>query len=360
MLPSSRQDFGYSRTVSYSNRDHLSLILQKWGSVHPKVLPFCLANIALTIFLVWLLDVANIDLSISEFGHEFMSILVAFLVINKLSFTLGLYYELQGSLAKMNQASIELTQLACSYTKDSTILREWRYKVCYEALVLLKATVSVIKGGGDTEALISELLPHSPHSSSSLKNQRTVPQQIYEFGHDSPSDQNLRLPLRLAHRLRDTVMEHRDNLDSIREGYMLESVKEIMSGYYGIRKYLTCPLPLPLVQLGRIFVLFYVFTLPFALLSPALNLPYSQMTILIGLMTYGFMGIELLFVEIDDPFGDDANDLPITEEARAAAEDVILNLRHVDGEAAANRLKEAVAPKRQTNGSYAKETDSLL
>ena len=108
-----REDSGYSRTVSYINSNHVSVVFQKWGSVNRKVMPFCLANAVVTVILIVFLE-NGIDLTISEFGHEFMSVLVAFLVINKLSFTLSLYYELQGYLSKMNSSLIELTQLACT------------------------------------------------------------------------------------------------------------------------------------------------------------------------------------------------------------------------------------------------------
>lgn len=139
-------------------------------------------------------------------------------------------------------------------------------------------------------------------------------------------------------------------------------MKEILDSYHGVRKYLTCPLPLPLVQLGRVFVMFYVFTLPFALLSPELNLKYPQMIILIFLMTYGFIGIELLFVELDDPFAEDPNDLPLMEEARAAGEDVFLSLLHTDGEETVARLKNRIqVPINGSDEAYqAKETDPLV
>jgi predicted membrane chloride channel (bestrophin family) len=52
------------------------------------------------------------------------------------------------------------------------------------------------------------------------------------------------------------------------------------------------------------------------------------------------MGMELLYVEIDDPFAEDPNDLPLTEEARAAGVDVFLSLWDVDGGEAAERLRQ--------------------
>ena len=363
MTSSQRQDFGYSRTVSYTNRNHLSVITQKWGSVNKKVAPFCLSNVAFSVLLVWLLEHHGIDLSISEFGHEFMGVLVSFLVINKLLFTLGLYYELQGHVSKMNQSAIELTQLACSFTLgyQQDEYKHWRSNVCLQVLILLKATVLVIYKEGQANAWeIPELSDNPLHlrmgdqepwmKESKINTNRrvSIPKQLYMWGYDLKSDRNLRTPIRIAHRLRDVIMEHKtlsvDPLDTIQERTLFDLVRQFMDSYYGVRKYLTCPLPFPLVQLGRIFVIFYVFTLPFALLSSELNLKYVQMILLTFLMTYGFMGIELLFVEINDPWAEDPNDLPLLEETRSAGEDIFLNLLHADGQEAVGRLWDKFSP----------------
>jgi hypothetical protein len=354
-----RQDFGYSRTVSYVNRNHWSVITQKWGSVNRKVMPFCFANVAVSIILIVLLEF-GMDWTISEFGHEFMSVLVAFLVINKLSFTLGLYYELQGYLSKMNQSAIELTQLACSFTSGYTeeAYKQWRFDVTLQTLTLLRATVFVIyKGGEENVWEIPELRNNPPElfveenmsvltlgtsiflpTTEDGHQRRTtkVPKELYVWGYHLKSDKNLRVPIRIAQRLRETILQHTkllptDPLDTIREQALLACVQEFMNSYHGIRKYLT-------TTGGRIFVMFYVFTLPFALLSPELNLQYPQLVVLIFIMTYGFMGIELLFVEIDDPFAEDPNELPLTEESRAAGEDICLNLMHVDGKEPVQKL----------------------
>jgi len=93
--------------------------------------------------------------------------------------------------------------------------------------------------------------------------------------------------------------------------------------------------------LGRMFVFAYVFTLPFALLSDDLHLKSIQVVFLVVITTYGFIGCELLFVELNDPFAEDPNDLPLVEEERAAVDDVILSLYDADGQHSAVRLKNA-------------------
>jgi ion channel-forming bestrophin family protein len=68
----------------------------------------------------------------------------------------------------------------------------------------------------------------------------------------------------------------------------------------------TTPIPFPMVQMSRTFIFFYIFTLPSALLT-ASSTPGADLVVLF-IVTYGFIGLELISVELDDPFGDDAID----------------------------------------------------
>lgn len=75
-----------------------------------------------------------------------------------------------------------------------------------------------------------------------------------------------------------------------------------------MRKFLTTPVPFPLIQMTRTIVLVYVFTLPMVFLKDdAVNLMYEH-CVLVFLLTYGFVGLELVSIELDDPFGNDDND----------------------------------------------------
>jgi predicted membrane chloride channel (bestrophin family) len=68
----------------------------------------------------------------------------------------------------------------------------------------------------------------------------------------------------------------------------------------------TTPIPFPMVQMSRTFIFFYIYTLPSALLT-ASSTPVADLVVLF-IVTYGFIGLELISVELDDPFGDDVID----------------------------------------------------
>lgn len=54
-----------SYTVSYDSKNTLSVLFQKWGSVWPKVLPYCIWNCCIDIALQLLRYYDIIDLSVS-------------------------------------------------------------------------------------------------------------------------------------------------------------------------------------------------------------------------------------------------------------------------------------------------------
>lgn len=47
-------------------------------------------------------------------------------------------------------------------------------------------------------------------------------------------------------------------------------------------------------------------------------------------------------MELDDPFAEDSNDLPLAEECRAAVEDIILSLYFADEKSAATKLESEI------------------
>lgn len=312
------------------------------------------------------------DLTVSASGHELMSILVAFLIATTLSSTLGTYYDLQGYLQAMNEAAVEIGQLACSFTVDSGTnaadeanFQNWRYEVSFHAALLLKATAGILHKGGVhdirkmPEFEKDPLLLYLPDDYDSHRNMDrdaaldklhtrcTFPKELYVLGHNLKSDLNLRVPIRASQRLQRAIMKHRrlsTPLTEMQEMQLMDRLQAFMQGYRGCRKHETAPTPLPLVQLGRIFIFAYVFSLPFALLDKKLEFKDIQYIILVFLISYGFLGCELLFVELDDPFAEDPNDLPLIEEARAAVDDIIISLEFADGKEAAVRLLNALSP----------------
>ena len=65
----------------------------------------------------------------------------------------------------------------------------------------------------------------------------------------------------------------------------------------------------PLVQMSRTLIFMWVFTLPLALAND-IEKPLPLLFV-IFFLTFGFIGLELVSIEMDDPYGLDANDFNV-------------------------------------------------
>ena len=64
---------------------------------------------------------------------------------------------------------------------------------------------------------------------------------------------------------------------------------------------------------------------------------------MIFLITYGFLGLECVIMELDDPFGDDPNDYDDLTMAQMVFEDIYTTICKVDGFEAAEVLRDKIA-----------------
>jgi hypothetical protein len=99
---------------------------------------------------------------------------------------------------------------------------------------------------------------------------------------------------------------------------------------------MTTPEPFPLVQMTRTFLFVWVFTLPFALVQ-SFNDAFPFILI-VFFITYGFIGLDLVSIEMDDPFGNKPNDFNIEVYAKNTYRDILVCIRDIDGEKAARKV----------------------
>lgn len=117
------------------------------------------------------------------------------------------------------------------------------------------------------------------------------------------------VPLAVCRRITELLEDarQRGQLDSIRLGMIDQNTQLLMDYLGGCERIRATPMPFAYAVHLRRALIFFVFTLPFALVSR-----FGWDTPLAVLLTsYIFFGIEEIGVEIEDPFGEDENDLPL-------------------------------------------------
>lgn len=208
--------------------------------------------------------------------------------------------------------------------------QDWRMRVTMRTIRLLQATVKALDYNGRNEI-------HSDLGSDEVKEENM---------------RNFRKPVELAFNLRQEIMsfkmdeDEEDGMGSIKnlfshpaEYMMLTAcVDTYMEAFHKLEANMLTPIPFPVTQMARTILFFFVFTLPFALCHDDYSL--FGVSILVFILSFGFIGLEYVSMEMTDPFGDDENDFDDSTIAMMVFEDIYAMVNFTEGEDTALEIME--------------------
>ena len=351
----------HKRDVIYDEQNHLEVMFQVYGSVWPKVLPWCVVVMALTYLFVYLRKHNIVDVTIQDAtGHNFMSILVSFLLVTRVTITYNRFMEARQNLQDLFLASRELIQYTCVLTNCNTskAAQMWRQEVAYRIIVALRLAMAAVEfqstgiSGWDCVPSQDHLLmplmldPNDPCAADhKAREGEPALMQTLQHGTRTTFDENFRTPIVYMYHLREMILEPRkdERILAQRNWHVNESLKllaitsNFISAFHGLKKLVLTPFPFPLIQLNRIFLFAWCFSLPMVLMKEGDEV--VELLVLVFFTTFGFLGLEMANIELDDPFGTDPNDFPSTRWAESVYEDVYLVIYKTDGYNAALKLR---------------------
>jgi len=197
-------------------------------------------------------------IEVSAQGHSFITLVVSFLLVSRVSIGLNRYNQARDCLGVMYRESRELIQNACVFSSHDTSKKasEWRSEVGYRCLLLLRTAMSVIDYP-TTQQPAWEVPELSGFELEDVKKSVYTSKENRRWAHKDRSEweETMRVPIRIAYLLRKSIHAQGPRLGNSRmetsqENKLLSSVDQFMGGYYGIRKFLTTPVPFPLVQVS--------------------------------------------------------------------------------------------------------------
>lgn len=358
--------------VSYTPQDHVSIIFRMYGSAFPQVFPFCFGNILWTLVVYTLKEYKIIDLTFhSSIGHSFMGLLVSFLVVSRSQMSHLRFMEFRRHLATTYRSCRELVQFATIYTDaiQTEEAKQWRLDVSYRTILMLRVTMdALLWSSTEREKWEEEYFQYTEQQDDDVENNvnnnndtrrqrfhkkrkkktQILSEHFFWFrslthGRRSRIDENFRAPISFQHVLRQVIMRHPAYL-----GYkmpvneyrdLLNFVTIFSEAFHGFRVLVFTPYPFPLVQMTRSFLLFWVYSLPLVLLKEYRLL---SSLVVVSLVTFGFIGVEYVAMALDDPFGDETNDVDEHGMALLVYEDIYMALYRTDGPEAAFTLRDMV------------------
>ena len=183
--------------------------------------------------------------------------------------------------------------------------------MAYRSLLLLRTAMAVLNF-----SVREEVAWHLPELNGEereivKKSLLINPENMhYAIDENTEFEETMRVPVLISRMLTETITRQSKRLSKPlalpQEMKLYSSVDSFMTGYHGLRKFLTTPVPFPLIQLSRTFLFLYVFTIPFELLTDSSST--AAHCFFVFLITMGFLGLETVAEELDNPFGDDPND----------------------------------------------------
>ena len=294
-------------TVTYDAGNYWSVITQQLGSDWPRLLPYCLANVFL-MGALHLLDARNdINLQISGQAHGFMSLIIGFLLVQRITTSLSRYDQSREHLENMNKGCRQFVHGVCFYSSsdDTDTGKAWRHDVTYRMLLLLRAAMAMVDYPSSGIPLweVPEL---GSGVLEDVKNNLPPLRWLHEEGR-SDFEWNMRIPVRMSYLLRKSVRSQEKVLKTpmgvFSEGDLYGSINCFMEGYYGMHKFLTTPAPFPLIQMTATFLFFFLYTVPFALLSDDTRVfTIISHCVVIFILTYGLMGMDMVAVQLGKSF----------------------------------------------------------
>lgn len=318
-------------SVLYDTTDHIGVIFSLYASIWPKVLPYCIINTAIAFAVNYFDAKSYANLSFSDKGHHFMSAMVSYLLVTRSHIAVKRYMESRDLLSQIMKSCRELVQHTVTFTRydHSKKAKKWRADIARRTCSMLRAIVSVLRYDIQNEHVwqVAEL--------SKVEKQALL---------SAVGGCNERSPLVLLIFLRTSIASHveflQKPLDVNQELKLLSNSAEFNSAYHGLMKMITTPFSFPLVQMCRTFVMVWVFSLPLALSNDVHG--YFWLLSCVFFITYGFIGLEFVSIEMDNPFGDGPNDFDVFSLARVVFEDIFITIHDVDGKENSEMLRESV------------------
>ena len=281
-----------------------SVVFVKEGNVLCAVLPYCFLNCILFGLVTWGEQSGIFYVSFSPNGHGLMTLLVSFLVISKVNLAYDRFKEARRSVGDAFLRLRELCQLVANMAEAAKVtageddqpelerIEAWKSTSVEKVMELLDATSTVIQSKKLARQLAFNKLDNDGVNTKVLSEDYDDPIAIVQI---------LRLHLYMVN----------DSLQLLERVQLITKLAEFLTDYRLCLQLASTPLPFCLVQMGRVFLCIWTFTMPLVLRQGPFSDVWSAMVFLFFL-TYGFIGLELAAMALASPFGDGPNDIGVT------------------------------------------------
>src|SRR5262245_18280403 len=270
--------------ISYDPKGWLKITASYKGTIIPRVAGRIGVLVGLTIVILLVREfIPSTEPLFKPFkplGHTLIGVALGLLIVFRNNCSYDRYWEGRKLWGSINNSARNLIRGAVAFAGDARDLA----KLVHGYALALKQHLRSDKDLTEVKGV--------------------VPLEVFEQAAataNPPSMLALHMSRWIQTRIRDGKLE--PIIAESLEGH----VRNIVDSQAGCERILKTPIPFAYAVHIKQLLLIYLFTLPFALVTDMgwVSIPTS------AIIAFGMLGIEEAGVEIEDPFGDDPNDLPI-------------------------------------------------
>jgi putative membrane protein len=293
--------------IIYNPRSLKDVLLRFRGTVLPGIWMRCLLVFLIGLFIMLLKLFTGVSISFSGDGHTIVSLVLSLLLAFRTQVCNERYSEGHKLLDTCSGALLSLVRVVCTHVGgNDDLAREFRGDIRRLAVCQFLAIKQHIRK------------EYMPEEYGVLLGEREM--AALSRGKDRPQVVAVWISVMLerceqAGRLGSHFARHAEVLlHAVTDswgGMLRISGMRLVShlSFISVSQTRRTGSPIPLAYAAHIkfFVLAYVFTVPFVLLpTTGLLTPFAAL-----LVAYAMFGVEEIGLEIEEPFGRDANDLPL-------------------------------------------------
>lgn len=272
--------------INYDTRGRFSIMFALKGSVGPIIAGYVTVLGIWAALVVALYKYTALQFEFGIAAHTMVGVALGLLLVFRTNTAYGRYWEGRCQLGQLSVAVRNLSLRTNSVVPVECVdYRETMAKLIEAYVLVVKETIQ-----GNADGSYREFLPES--SVDHINRFSNPPYGILSV---------------LSDMSRDLVKNNW--VEPPEYNAFSSDVNQCLASFRALCRIRSTPMPFAYVNHLKIFMFLYFITLPFALVS---LFGWGAVVVNVAI-AYVLVGIEEIGVEIEDPFGDDPNDLPVEQ-----------------------------------------------
>ena len=293
-----------TQNVTYNARSWADTIFRLRGSVLPEVLPHLIVTGLISVG-VWQLDKTAKFIEIDKTGHSMFAFFVTFLVIFRVNSSVAAYVKGRNELSRFHFVVVEILRKYIPSTSSQNapnLVSDMRRQL----LLSFSLLVLHLRDTFDTHqaTAFSRLAARGVSLLATGSREDKALRAAYQRSKQSFDQPTLALAMVTS----DLYKQEKDGLldSNIRKDIdsCIASLHNIILQTDEIK---TAQIPFQYVQMQRMFMCLFLYTIPFALVR---SLGFIAIPVVM-MLTFGYVGLDKTGDSLEDPFGTDLCDLPL-------------------------------------------------